>query len=170
MEVRCGMTRKTLFWLGPLVFLIHDLEEVFLARAWVEQNRSRIAGTAFEPVVEAMGYEPGKFGLVVALATIVYGVIAWSAARACQPGLRMNLYVATVLTLFVNVITHLGQTLLLRMYTPGVVTAVLVVLPYTAFAFRMLRAHRLLTATTWMTSPLMGIGMLAALFGLMIAL
>ena len=67
MEVRCGMTRKTLFWLGPLVFLIHDLEEVFLARAWVEQNRSRIAGTAFEPVVEAMGYEPGKFGLVVAL-------------------------------------------------------------------------------------------------------
>lgn len=165
-----GMTRRTLFWLGPLVFLVHDLEEVFLARAWVEQNRLLIAGTPFEPVVEAMGYEPGKFGLVVALATVVYGVIAWSAARACQPGLSLNLYVATVLTLFVNVITHVGQALLLRMYTPGVITAVLVVLPYTVAAFRMLRAQRLLTATTWKTSPLMGIGMLAALFGLMIVL
>ena len=165
-----GMTLRTLFWLGPLVFLVHDLEEVFLARPWVERNRFLIAGTPFEPIVDAMGYEPVKFGLVVALATIVYGVISYFAARACQPGLRMNLFVATVLTLFVNAITHVGQALLLRMYTPGVVTAVLVVLPYTLVAFRTLRAHRLLTATTWKTSPLMGIGMLAALFGLMIAL
>lgn len=165
-----GMAPRTLIWLGPLVFLVHDLEEVFLARSWVERNRFLIAGTPFEPVAEAMGYEPAKFGLVVAVATIVYGVISWFAASACQPGLSMNLYVATVLTLFVNVITHVGQALLLRMYTPGVITAALVVLPYTVAAFRTLSAHRLLTATTWKTSPLMGIGMLAALFGLMIVL
>jgi hypothetical protein len=55
------------------------------------------------------------------------------------------------------------------MYTPGVVTAVLVVLPYTVIAFRTLKAHHLLTRTTWKTSPFMSVGMLAVIFGLMMA-
>jgi hypothetical protein len=56
------------------------------------------------------------------------------------------------------------------MYTPGVVTAILVVLPYTVAAFRTLKARRLLTGTTWKTCPFMSVGMLAVIFGLMLAM
>jgi len=158
---------KKMIWLGPVVFLIHDLEEVFWTRAWIEKNLLLFEGTRAERVIEAMGYEPAKFGLVVALVTILYGVISWFAARRLRAGLVMNLFVSTILILFVNVFTHAGQTVFLGMYTPGVVTAMLVVLPYTVFAFRTLRVHRLLTRATWATSPFMAVGMLAVIFGLM---
>nr|WP_019124005.1 HXXEE domain-containing protein [Brevibacillus massiliensis] len=160
---------RKIIWLGPAVFLIHDLEEVFWTQPWIEKNRFLFEDTRFERVIEAMGYQPAKFGLVVALITILYGIISYFATRQIQAGLSMNLYVSTILILFVNVFTHAGQTVLLGMYTPGVVTAVLVVLPYTVIAFRTLKAHHLLTRTTWKTSPFMSVGMLAVIFGLMMA-
>jgi hypothetical protein len=160
---------KNIIWLGPVVFLLHDLEEVFWTRLWIEKNRFLFEDTQFEGVIEAMGYQPAKFGLVVAVITILYGIISYFATRHIQAGLSMNLYVSTLLILFVNVFTHAGQTVLLGMYTPGVVTAVLVVLPYTVIAFRTLKAHHLLTRTTWKTSPFMSVGMLAVIFGLMMA-
>lgn len=163
------MSLKNIIWLGPVVFLIHDLEEVFWTQPWIEKNRFLFEDTQFERVIEAMGYQPAKFGLVVALITIMYGIISYFATRQIQAGLSMNLYVSTLLILFVNVFTHAGQTVLLGMYTPGVVTAVLVVLPYTVIAFRTLKAHHLLTRTTWKTSPFMSVGMLAVIFGLMMA-
>lgn len=164
------MSLKTIIWLGPVVFLIHDLEEVFWAQTWIEKNRLLFEDTRFERVIEAMGYQPAKFGLVVALATIVYCIISYFATKQVQAGLSMNLYVSTILILFVNVLTHAGQTVLLGMYTPGVITAVLVVLPYTVIAFRMLKARRLMTRSTWITSPFISVGMLAVIFGLMIVL
>ena len=163
------MSFKNIIWLGPVVFLIHDLEEVFWTQLWIERNRFLFEDTRFERVIEVMGFQPVKFGLVVALITILYGIISYFATRQIQAGLSMNLYVSTLLILFVNVFTHAGQTVLLGMYTPGVVTAVLVVLPYTVIAFRALKARRLLTRTTWKTSPFMSVGMLVFIFGLMIA-
>lgn len=159
---------KNIIWLGPVVFLIHDLEEVFLTRPWIEKNRFLFEGTRFESVIEVMGYQPTKFGLVVALITILYGIISYLATRRLQAGLSMNLYVSTILILFVNVFTHAGLTVLLGMYTPGVITAVSVILPYTVIAFRALKARRLLTKTTWKTCPFMSVGMVAVIFGLMI--
>jgi len=164
------MSLRAVIWLGPIVFLVHDLEEVFRTRPWVDANQVLIESTPFQPVVQAMGYEPAKFGLVVALVTVLYFVISYFATRHVRPGVSMNLYAATVLTMCVNVVTHVGQSVLLRMYTPGVITAVLVVLPYTVIALRKLRAHRLLTASTWIASPLLIAGMFAAIFGLMVAL
>lgn len=162
------MSLRKMIWLGPVVFLIHDLEEVFWTRPWIEKNRFLFEDTPLERVIEAMGYQPAKFGLVVALITMLYGIIGYFATRRIQAGLGMNLYVSTVLILFGNVLTHAGQTVLLGRYTPGVITAILVVLPYTVIAFRTLRAHRLITRTTWKVSPFLSVGMLAVIFGLMI--
>ena len=124
--------------------------------------------TPFERVIESMGYQLVKFGLVVSLITILYGIISYFATRKIIAGLSMNLYVSTVLILFANVFTHAGQTVLWGMYTPGVITAVLVVLPYTVIAFRTLKALHMITKTTWTTSPIMSVGMLVVIFGLMI--
>ena len=160
---------KNIIWLGPVVFLIHDLEEVFWTQPWIEKNRFLFEGTLGERLIHSMGYSPVEFGLVVLLITILCSMISFFATRQIKAGMSMNLYVSTLLILFANVFTHAGQSLILGMYTPGVVTAVLVVLPYTVIAFRTLKAHHLLTRTTWKTSPFMSVGMLAVIFGLMMA-
>jgi hypothetical protein len=48
-----------------------------------------------------------------------------------------------------NGITHLGQAALLRGYTPGVVTALLVVLPYGVLLGEQLRRSGLVTRRRW---------------------
>lgn len=63
------MSLKDIILLGPHVFLIHDLEEVFWTQSWVERNRFLFEDTPFERVIESMGYQPVKFGLVVSLIT-----------------------------------------------------------------------------------------------------
>jgi len=160
---------KNIIWLGPVVFLIHDLEEVFWTQPWIEKKRFLFEGTLVERLIHSMGYSPVEFGLVVLLITILCSMISFFATRQIKAGMSMNLYVSTLLILFANVFTHAGQSLILGMYTPGVVTAVLVFLPYTVIAFRTLKAHHLLTRTTWKTSPFMSVGMLAVIFGLMMA-
>ena len=43
---------------------------------------------------------------------------------------------------FLHVFTHVCQALILRTYTPGVITSVLIVLPYTLYVFfRLFREH-----------------------------
>ena len=44
-------------------------------------------------------------------------------------------YLAVLAVFLLHVFTHLAQSIVLRMYTPGVVTAVLIALPYSLYAF-----------------------------------
>jgi len=47
-----------------------------------------------------------------------------------------------VAVFFLHVFTHVGQALILRTYTPGVITSVLIILPYTLYLFfRLFREH-----------------------------
>lgn len=161
------MSLRKVIWLGPLIFLIHDLEEVLFTEQWIEENRALFEGTVIERVVGSLGYAPLEFGLVIGILTILYSMISYFATKQIKTGISMNLYVATLLILFFNVFTHLGQSIYLRMYTPGVVTAIIIVLPYTLYAFRKLQADKLITKTTWISSPFMAIGMLFIVFGLM---
>jgi hypothetical protein len=161
------MSLRKIVWLGPFIFLLHDLEEVFFTQTWIEKNRHLFEGTIIERFVNVLAYPPLEFGLVVGLITLLYGIIAYFATRQLKAGISMNLYLATLLILFSNVFTHLGQSVLLRMYTPGVVTAIIIVLPYTIFAFRKMKGENMITKTTWITSPIMSIGMVFIIFGLM---
>ncbi|RAK23065.1 uncharacterized protein with HXXEE motif [Anoxybacillus vitaminiphilus] len=161
------MSLRTIIWLGPFIFLIHDLEEVFLTQQWIKKHSYLFKGTVVERLVNTFGYSPGEFGLVVGIITILYGIICYFAAKQIKAGMSMNLYAATLLILFINVFTHLGQSILLKMYTPGVITSLLIVLPYTLYAFRKLKAANMITKTTWITSLFMSIGMVFIIFGLM---
>lgn len=164
-----NVSLRTIIRLGPLIFFIHDLEEVIWTQRWIEDHRFLLEGTMGERLIRYMGYRPVEFGLVVVLITILYGIICYFATRPVKAGMSMNLYVSTLLILFVNVFTHLGQSLVAGMYTPGVVTALLIVFPYTVYAFRKLKANRMLTRTTWKTSPFMSVGMVMIIFGLMVS-
>ncbi|MCM3699347.1 HXXEE domain-containing protein [Paenibacillus macerans] len=58
---------------------------------------------------------------------------------------RFFMFLAFNTLFFLHVFTHLGQSLYLKRYTPGVVTAVLVVLPYTTYLFSRMLAEKWVT-------------------------
>lgn len=130
---------ETVIWAFPVAFLIHDGEEVLTAERFWREHRDRLplpGGITRRGKITtaAIGVGVGYEFILVCLTSLL-------AARSRRPGRAMNLFTAALAVLFLNVFTHLGQTAWLRAYTPGVVTAPLVALPYTLYAF-----HRLFQA------------------------
>ncbi len=71
---------------------------------------------------------------------------SYLAARSPVPGARIGFSNTMLSIRLLNTLLHLLQTLALRSYTLGVVTALLVSLPYSLYVFHRLRAENLVTA------------------------
>lgn len=119
-------------WLLPAVFLIHDIEELILIESWWANNGAAVQEKLMMDI--GMIWTTPRFALAVA---VLLGVILY----ACAVSLKdRRLYVIVMSVFFLNVFTHSAQAMLLRMYTPGLGTALVFVLPYTAYTLkRMLR-------------------------------
>lgn len=120
----------------PLVFLIHDGEELLAARFW-QRRAPLLLREKFprlpQPVVEAVAVGPGRMRKAVAIvAGGVAAVSALSLARTDRPTTALRCLVAVFGT---HALTHVAQALVLRAYTPGVISAGLLVAPYAAWAW-----------------------------------
>ncbi len=145
-------------WLFLLVYLVHDLEEIFTVEEWMNRHRRVLRKLAandrfLERVVKSVDLSTGQFAVAFAFLFIVSGVACWAATYDLRPGLGIWCFMAVVGVMFVHVFTHVGQALYLRMYTPGVITAVAVVLPYTTYIYvEMFRLHLINTSTAVLTA------------------
>lgn len=137
--VRRELPLKWVIWLLPIVFLIHDVEELILIESWWERNGGAVA----EKLMMEIGviWTTPRFAFAVA---VLLGVILYACAVSAKDR-RLFLIVMTVM--FLNVFTHAAQSLLLRMYTPGLGTALGFVLPYTLYSFKRLLREGWIRAT-----------------------
>lgn len=156
------LSLKAVLWAFPIAFLIHDSEEVITAERFWRQNRARLPLPApLEKLVARTQITTGQFAASVGYLFALITIICYGATRALRPGRRMNLLATGIAIFFLNTFTHLGQSLLLRRYTPGVFTAVLVGLPYSAYALRRLLKAKLVRRES--LPGLLGIGALVAI-------
>ena len=123
-------------WLFPISLTLHNLEESVWLPRW-----SQHAGMWESPVGAT------EFRIAAALlAILAYLVTYWSLRTGKE---SMGTYVMTgfVFAMLLNVIYHVGATIGLHEYAPGVVTAVLVILPVMAYLLRRTFRER------WVTWP-----------------
>jgi hypothetical protein len=113
-------------WAGPVAFVIHDAEEVATVAPWLKLHRSQLP----EPVRSLMTITTREFAfaaIVLALGfalAAAHGVVSANQKRLSIPFLlAAGAFVA-------NGLTHVLQAAAFRGYTPGILTAVCVVLPY----------------------------------------
>ena len=131
-----------MFRLLPTLFLIHDLEEILTVEQFWRENRDEIP---LPPAVkERLEVTTGEMALAVACVSAASVAASGMAARSPRPGIGPNLFAAVAAIRFFNVFVHLVQTLLLRRYTPGVITALAVSLPSSLYALHRLRSENLL--------------------------
>jgi hypothetical protein len=106
---------------------LHDAEEVLTASWWS-------ARVDLDPRLESTTPQ-------FALAAAVVGVAVLAAAvRGARTGGRSVFFRAALLVFGWHGVVHIGQALLLRDYVPGLVTAVVLVIPYSIWAWRRLHA------------------------------
>ncbi|KTD88054.1 HXXEE domain-containing protein [Paenibacillus etheri] len=125
----------SLLWLLPILFMFHDFEEIIVIEAWSAKYGMRVEA-ALPPFIRKM-YSSMMHMTTRNFALDVLFVYILIVAVTCIAAFFSNylLYLAVLAVFFFHVFTHLGQTIYLKMYTPGVVTAVLVVLPYSLYAY-----------------------------------
>jgi hypothetical protein len=145
---------RSFILLTPLVFLVHDAEEVATVAAWTRAHRDVIP--AF-----ARGLLPihtGQFAAAVALLFAVFLAVSLLAARERTPGTATKVWLLLLAALFANALTHAAQAVYVGGYVPGLATALGVVVPFAVLAGRRALADGVATGRAIV--PLVGAGLL----------
>lgn len=126
---------KRLIWLFPVVFILHDMEEVFTMVPWMEQHSEFMERLPFAPVITTTAQVAGA----VAFEWLLTFVAAYCGVRALRRGTTHWFFMGLTAALLLNVFTHLGQGILAGGYIPGLWTAPAILLPYMLWLYGRLR-------------------------------
>jgi hypothetical protein len=113
-------------WAGPVVFLVHDTEEILTVERWLRTHRGELPAVV-QPFATVT---TGQFALAVGSLFIGFLAVAAHGAGQARRGRASVPLLLVAGALVANGITHLAQAAYFRGYTPGVVTALALVLPY----------------------------------------
>jgi hypothetical protein len=135
-------------WLGPVAFIVHDSEEVVVFQPWLHRHAGDLP-----PMVRALfgGMTTRQFAAAVVVLGCGYLVASIVGVRMLRSHRTPWPYLIVTGAFVGNAVTHVLQSAVFGGYTPGVVTAVLVSLPYGWFAARALLADRVVSrrALAW---------------------
>lgn len=122
-----GGRLRRVIWTGPVVFLVHDLEELVTIEDWTRLHGDRLP-EAFRLLLPV---STAEFGVAMTALLLVFMAAAWLADRArLEGGRAVDFFVFLVAILGTNALGHVAQAVLFGAYVPGLLTAVLLVLPY----------------------------------------
>ena len=125
-----------LLWLVPIFLTIHNLEEAPFMETWYKRL----------PMKLPLTITTRQFVIAVTLITIAGFVLTYLGVEylANQTGYLLVLGMQAIL-LFNAFVPHLATTIRFRMYSPGAITAVLILLPFSFYLFRRAFEENILT-------------------------
>jgi len=151
---------RRLYWILPLVFVIHVGEELVTMPGWLAEHDALLSSLARKgglaaKVAASAPTTPARaavaIGLVFAVLLLVTTGVTFARGRAW-----FYAYSGLLGLLFLHVFTHVAQALFFGSYVPGLFGAVFAVLPGAAFIYRRLFAARLLSWRTAILTALAG--------------
>jgi hypothetical protein len=112
-----------ILWLLPAAVTLHMIEEIIWLPAW-----SQTAGFWHGPV------RWGQFAFASAVLVGLTFVLTWAAVRSGRESVAVYLAMGLALTMLINVVyPHVGATIHLGRYGPGLVTGLFINLPVMSF-------------------------------------
>lgn len=132
-------------WAAPVVFLLHDSEELATIVPWLQVHRAQLPAIV-QPITVVTTQQ---FALAVSLLFVGVLLAATHGALRARHGSRSIPFLLIAGALIGNGVTHVMQAVFFGAYTPGLVTAVLLVLPYGFLLGRALEASMLASPRAW---------------------
>jgi hypothetical protein len=112
---------------------------------WIKKNKNKVIAAIPERLQLRVGkmltITSSQFAVAVLLELIILIPFTFLAA---EKG-KYLVFLSFNTLFFLHVFTHVGQSLYLRMYTPGVISAVFITLPYSLYLFYRLITEELVT-------------------------
>lgn len=119
------MKIETIMWLLPIVFMLHDFEEIIMFRPWLDSNRQnllsrfpRFAKFVF-PLYDTISTT--GFAFVVMLLFILITAVTFLAVE-----LELyTLWFGVFMLFFMHLLIHIISTLVYQKYVPVIITSML---------------------------------------------
>lgn len=122
-------------WMLPIIFFIHDSEEIFTAEKWAHKHPAELRKILGERLIDMRKNITIQYMAAVLLLGFVITLATYAAfLDYLEIGKVNTLYAGILAVLFLDGIKHVGASIIFRKYTPGVITAALVEIPFTSFA------------------------------------
>ena len=126
------MNIQALMMMFPVVFMVHDFEELCFLESWIRKNADFLRGTlAGKNWLKLEGYSTAALGitillmfLFVSLTSILSVIFSW-----------YTLFAAAMIVFTLHNLFHILQPLLLRRYVPALGSAI-ITLPYPLYVLR----------------------------------
>ncbi|TCS95737.1 HXXEE domain-containing protein [Hazenella coriacea] len=154
----------SVLWLFPIVFMFHDFEEILTVEKWVQHNKEKVLTLLPESARKYL-YSSFKMTTVQFANDVFWIFLAITIATVLAVVFSFYyLFLMFLMIFFAHVFTHLGQALYLRKYTPGVITSVLLVFPYSTYTFYRLLSEQVVSGADLLWSGIGTIVVLPVLF------
>ncbi|BDH63735.1 hypothetical protein MTP04_38650 [Lysinibacillus sp. PLM2] len=148
---------NSLIWLFLVAFMLHDFEEIIRIEPWFRKHHKKIFNNVpkrFHKNLRLLSnVTSSQFSVAVCVEFIVFIPFTFLAAE--KEIYLMFLGFNSVLLL--HVFMHIGQSLVIKMLVPGVMTAVFITLPYTIYLFYRLLSENLVEISDILISSIFGL-------------
>lgn len=131
-------------WLLPVIFMLHDFEEIIMIKPWFSKNKAdflnRFPAIASRVMKQYESESTSSFALAVAEEFLLLSLLTWLAVEGALYALWTGLLIAFLLHLAVHVLQFMAY----RKYVPVIITSLLGI-PYGLFALYDLNSLHLLS-------------------------
>ena len=151
-------------WLLPVVFIIHDGEELLTMPGWIANHQQQLGQLARRSevaakVVRSLPTTTTQVAIAIGFILLLFVGVTIGASSSSKHGFWVYPYASLLGGLFLHVFTHIAQALLVGGYVPGVIGAVAAVIPGTLYIYKRLFEAKLLTLKSAAFAALIGIAL-----------
>jgi hypothetical protein len=115
---------ETLLWLLPVVFMLHDFEEIIMMRPWLNKHWPELSARLPAKISARLdlhrSLSTSAFALAVAEEFVVLSVFTLIAIEYQW----YNFWAGLTIAFFIHLLVHLAQFLAMRRYVPCIITTV----------------------------------------------
>ena len=126
------------------MFIFHDFEEIMMIEKWVKKNSNaiynRLPKKIADQIIKQFSMSTAQFSVAVMVIFVFVSSSTYLASQYMNHAPLGNIHFFTIVLLifFLHAFTHIGQSIFLGSYTPGVFTSIVLILPYSIIKFNTL--------------------------------
>lgn len=140
----------------PIVFMLHDFEEIIMFRLWLKRNRNELRRrfARFEALLDkhhVFDYSTATFSVAIAHEFLLISLVCYLAIYLQLPQWWFMAFAG----FFVHLLIHVAQWLIYGKYIPAIITTLLA-LPYCVYSLYLFITANLLSISQLILWTLIG--------------
>jgi Protein of unknown function with HXXEE motif len=143
------------------MFIVHDGEELLTMSNWIishqiDLDRFADLNETTAQIVRSLPTTTTQIAVAMGFIFFLFIVVTTGVFLSGGRGFWIYIYGGLLGAWFLHVFTHLAQSILFGGYTPGVISAVLVIIPGSLYIYKRLFETKLLTLKTSLITAFIG--------------